>query len=121
MTSLDFSTLRRTAGNPQNDGQQMLAILDTMFQPREVVFSGTSLTIDESHRGAVIRFTSASAVTVTLPALGAGFAFSFLQYGVGTISFTGGTTLNGTGSAGQYQLGSCWLMSTGEWLVIGGA
>ncbi len=56
MAILDFFTLRRTSGNPQNDGQQMLSVIDTMFQPREITFSGTALTIDDSYRGAIIRF-----------------------------------------------------------------
>ncbi len=38
----------------------------------------------------------------------------------GRCFFHGRTTLGGTVSAGQYMLGSCWLMSTGEWLIIGG-
>ncbi len=98
----------------------MLSVIDTMFQPREITFSGTALTIDDSYRGAIIRFTSASAVTVTLPStLTPGFMFSFVPYGAGAISFSG-TTLGERVPLVNYA-GFLLLMSTGEWLIIGGA
>lgn len=43
MPPLDFSTLRRTCANPQLEGQQMLSIMDTLFIPREITFTGIIL------------------------------------------------------------------------------
>jgi hypothetical protein len=72
--------------------------------------SNTSRTLGASDNGKIIKFTSASAITVTVPSgLGSGFSVTVIQYGAGQVSFTtSGTTINNRQShgstAGQYAV-----------------
>lgn len=73
-----------------------------------VLLSGTTLTLSEAHRGALIYCTSSSAVTITVPAgLPLGFNCTILQdHATGTVTVTGsgGTTINGkTATTGLYD------------------
>lgn len=71
--------------------------------------SGTTDTILAADNGCVVRYTSASAVTVTIPAgLGANFSCTLIQWGGGqvTVSAGSGATLNSEDAqyktSGQY-------------------
>lgn len=123
MAVLSFNKLRQLCGNPQLDGQQMLTIVDSIFKPRYIVVADTTLTIGDDHRGAILRFTSASAITVTLPTTYAnddGFLFGFIQYGAGQITFaSAGTIRGGVHSSAQYSQGAGELIDNGEWLMTG--
>lgn len=118
MNPLSYQSLLKAMQVPISDQSQMSALLATLFNPRFIDIADTSLAIGETHRGAILRFTSNSAITVTLPVLDSGFLFGFLPYGTGTITFSG-TTLGGTTSSGQNVLGSGMLLTTGEWLMSG--
>lgn len=115
------SQLLQMAQSSANDAQLLTWLVHSTFAARLLPISSTAITINETHRGGILRFTSNSPITVTLPmTLDPGFLFSFIPYGSGAISFSG-TTIGGTGSGGQYISGSCLLLDTGEWLVSGGA
>ena len=121
MNPLSYQSLLKAMQVPISDQSQMSALLATLFNPRFIDIADTSLAIGETHRGAILRFTSNSAITVTLPTLstlGSGFLFGFVPYGTGTVTFSG-TTLGGTTSSGQNVLGSGMLLTTGEWLMSG--
>jgi hypothetical protein len=72
------------------------------------VQGGTSYTLQASDNGAVIAFTNASPVTLTVPSgLGAGFNVGILQLGAGTVTPTASSTtihqrLSLTKTGGQY-------------------
>lgn len=69
--------------------------------------TGTTYTLVAGDNGKVIKFTSGSAITLTLPSgLGVGFNCSVIQYGAGQITFSG-TFYNQsshTKTAGQYAV-----------------
>lgn len=78
-----------------------------------VTISGTTHTLDPADNGKVHRFTSSSAVVVTLPnSLPAGFNLVWRQVGAGQLTFTaasGATRRNRNGhtkSSGQYAEGA---------------
>lgn len=91
----------------------------------------TARTISTVDRGMVLRMTSASAVTITLPnSLPAGFSFTLIQMGAGLVSFTaaGGGTLRNrqsqTKSAGQYAMMTLIVNdnsggTAAEWVLAG--
>ncbi len=70
--------------------------------------TGTTYTLLASDLGKIVKFTSGSAITVTLPNnLGLGFTCTVIQYGAGQITFaTSSSTLynrqSHTKTAGQY-------------------
>ena len=72
--------------------------------------TGTTYTLVAGDNGKVIKFTSGSAITLTLPSgLGEGFNCSVVQYGAGQITFsTSSSTLynrqSHTKTAGQYAV-----------------
>ena len=69
--------------------------------------TGTTYTLVAGDNGKVIKFTSGSSITLTLPSgLGVGFNCSVIQYGAGQITFSG-TFYNQsshTKTAGQYAV-----------------
>ena len=69
--------------------------------------TGTAYTLLAGDNGKVIKFTSGSAITLTLPSgLGEGFNCTVIQYGAGQITFTG-TFYNQsshTKTAGRYAV-----------------
>lgn len=91
-----------------------------------VTVSGTTYTIGAGDLGKVLRFTSATAVTVTIPAAFAvGFNLIWRQVGAGQITFApvGGVTMrsfgNATKSAGQYAEGALAVDTTDVWFLSG--
>lgn len=92
--------------------------------------SGTSYALQESDLGTRIRFTSNSAVTVTLPnSMEAGFNVICIQVGTATVTFSaaGGAALlsriGATGTAGQYSEVSLTVDSNAgnaaQWILSG--
>jgi hypothetical protein len=91
--------------------------------------TGTTYTVQSTDAGKILRFTSATAVTVTLPALTAGFNCLWRQVGAGKISFVVAVTdpvqtLRNTDafskSSGQYAEGSLSVdLVTTDWYLSG--
>lgn len=94
--------------------------------------SGTSYTFSLTDNGKLVKFTSASATTATVPPNSSvdfpiGAVIGVVQYGAGTLTIEAGSgvTLNSTvGSASasftdQFAGGQIYQMDTDEWLLIG--
>jgi hypothetical protein len=88
--------------------------------------AATSLTLDSTHNGAILRFTASSAVTVTIPTgLGAAFSCSIIQEGTGQITITpdAGVTRNAFGgatkTAGQYAVATL-IATASNTFILGG-
>ena len=94
--------------------------------------SGTTYTLALSDNGKLVKLTSASATTVTVPPNSSvnfpvGAIIAIVQYGAGTVTIEGGSgvTVNSTaGSASasftaQYAGGQLYQIATDEWLLIG--
>ena len=86
----------------------------------------TTYTIDEANKSRIGRFTSSSAVTVTVPSgLSANFDCMILQLGTGQITFAAGSgvtlraALNADKSAYQYAAISLIAIGTDEYLLTG--
>lgn len=116
-----LNLLARLASGDQAAQKAMGDLIESLWVPRYITFAGTALTLDTAahHRGARILFTSATAVTVTVPdTLPIGFMCSFIQLGAGTITFTG-ADLGGTTSGGVNKSGAIERLPTGDWLLTG--
>lgn len=87
------------------------------------VVSGTTYTVLESDKNKHIRFTSASAVAVTIPAtLTTSWECSWEQYGAGVPTFSGVTMRSRGGankSAGQYAVGGIRQINSSETILFG--
>ena len=97
-------------------------------QPSLVVLdnAGTAITLADSDSNAIIRCTSATAVTITIPStLAAGFSCMIIQAGVGqiTIAAGAGATLNSFGAllktAGQHAPASIIRVGAGIYNLSG--
>jgi len=86
------------------------------------IISGATYTVSAADTGAKLVFTSASAVTVTVPqTLLDGFECSWEQRGAGKVSFNGTATVAATlnnrqsqvASAGQYAVGGISVYTAG--------
>lgn len=96
------------------------------FKNRLVTESGTSVTLGSAHYGAVVVFTSASPVTVSVPeTIPAGVTIGWVQAGAGALTFagTGTMVINNvnaeTASAGQYSQGSLFVVSATSTILSG--
>lgn len=105
---------------------ELTAVDDAALQRTSdvTVDATTSRTLATTDEGDDIVFSSASAVTVTVPGtLAVGFQCSISQVGAGTVTLTSADNLNGAGSdvALPAQWTTVWLMqySEGNWLVSG--
>lgn len=111
--------LSRLAAGDQAPQDAMGDLIASLFVPRYLTVSGTTLILTEDHRGARLIFTNAGAITVTVPdTLDPGFLCSFIQLGAGTVTFSG-ADLGGTTSGGQNKAGMLERLPTGEWLLSG--
>lgn len=88
--------------------------------------SGTTYTLSQTDKNKVGRFTSATAVTVTVPSgLSTDFSCVLLQLGAGqvTVSPAGGVTrraaLSATKTAYQYAAASVFYIGNNEFLLGG--
>lgn len=88
--------------------------------------SGATYTLTSANRSKIGRFTSSSAVTVTIPAgLIAGFDCMILQLGTGQITFTAGagvtlrSALSASKTAYRYAAASLIAIGTDEYLLTG--
>jgi len=84
--------------------------------------AGTTYTVVEDDEGAILRFTDASAVTVSLPTgLDPGFLVHLLFVGAagGTVQAGTGATVNGGGTVTQHNEASCLVEATDTWNVQG--
>lgn len=102
------------------------------FSPTPIQISGTTYTLQLGDAGQYLQFTSAAAVTVTVPlnatvAFALGAVIVIEQYGAGQVTLVGdsGVTLNarnGLKTAGQYavaQIKSGSNNSADTWTVLG--
>lgn len=91
------------------------------YRENQIVVSGTSYTLDNSvPSGAVLCFTSASAVTVTVTASTAALVWSWWQEGAGQITFSGCSNANShTKSKGQHSGGAIRVGSGGVPVLAG--
>ncbi len=82
--------------------------------------AGTAKTLTDADCGAVINFTSNSAITVTInTGLASNFQATLIQLGTGTISFAGTATRNGaTTSGGQYTKLDIYPANTADTYTI---
>jgi hypothetical protein len=121
ITSTEAQLRSALSSQPQNV-DAIMALIHTMFAPRIIRFAGTALTLRPEHGGAMILCTSASAVTVTLPAkgqgLGPGFLTTLVQFGAGAITYSG-THVGGTTTSAQNTLSSALVIDDGSWFVYG--
>jgi hypothetical protein len=88
--------------------------------------AATTLTLNSTHNGAILRFTASSAVTITIPTgLGAAFSCSVIQEGTGQITITpdAGVTRNAFGgatkTAGQYAVATL-IATAANTFILGG-
>lgn len=98
-------------------------------RPTVTTQAGTTYTIDAEDETSIIRFTSDSAVTVTVPAnateaLAIGYIVHLHQEGDGTITIAGegGVTVNAgssLSSRNQYSALSLFKLATDTWVVVG--
>ena len=98
-------------------------------RPTVTTQSGTSYTIDAADETSIIRFTNASAVTVTVPAnateaLPIGYIVHLHQAGAGTVTVAGegGVSVNSSlslSSAAQYSALSLFKLGEDEWVLVG--
>lgn len=98
-------------------------------RPGVTAVADTTYTLTASDETNLIKFTSASNVTVTVPAnstaaLPVGYTTHIHQHGAGTVTLSGevGVTLNSSRSlatATQYAALSLFKVDTDEWAVIG--
>ena len=89
-----------------------LSVGNTVLCPALVKVSGTSLLLTSAHNGCIITFSSATAVTVTVPTgLREGFRVTLVQLGTGNVTPTQNSTAiyqrsGYTKTAGQYAVAS---------------
>lgn len=84
--------------------------------------AATSYTVVEADEGAVVRFTAATLVTVSLPPdLPPGFLVHLLFVGAagGEVEADVGATVHGAGALDQYGEASCLVATTDTWSVQG--
>ena len=98
---------------------------DVLFRPQFVVVSGTTHTLLEVDSGKVHRFTSESAVTVTVDAaLSVGWHCVLIQEGAGLVSLDPQSTdeINGATAnvamAGQYKSAYLYQHTEGDWIAV---
>lgn len=98
-----------------------IAALGTTTAVRTV--SGTTDTLLTSDKNNIVRYTSSSAVTVSVPdVLTAGSRIDILQDGAGQLTITGsGITIVGTGTktVTQYAAATILCIATGQYRLIG--
>ena len=105
------------------------AVLSDTYQlniPGINTIAASSYTLNTSDNGKIIVFTSASAVTLTIPAeLTNRFTCSLVQYGTGQVTVTAGAgvTLRLRGSTnktgGQYAIASLVSVVNDEYILAG--
>jgi hypothetical protein len=88
--------------------------------------AATTLTLDSTHNGAILRFTASSAVTITIPTgLSSSFSCSIIQEGTGQITITpdAGVTRNAFGgatkTAGRYAVATL-IATASNTFILGG-
>lgn len=113
----------------QQDTQVAIAVPGVQGPPGIAAYfdvADTTYTIDEGNKSKIGRFTSSSAVTVTVPSgLSANFDCMILQLGTGQITFAAGSgvtlraALSADKSAYQYAAISLISIGTDEYLLTG--
>lgn len=86
--------------------------------------TGTSYTLSASDKGKIVSLSNASAIALTVPDLGAGFACMIIQLGAGQVTISGsGATLRNRQSqtklAGQYAVGSLLFYAGANFALAG--
>jgi hypothetical protein len=104
----------------------VLADTYQLNNPGVTTKSASTYTLNNNDNGKIVVFTSASAVTLTIPAgLTPRFTCSIVQYGVGqvTVAAGAGVTLRLRGSTnktgGQYAIASLISVVTNEYILAG--
>lgn len=123
--------LNTTLGFPEywNGSAWTSLVIQTVSNPTVVIpqtnISSATYTIQNTDQGYLLRFTSASAVTVTIPSvLTVGQRVDILQSGAGQITFVGsGITLNSANGAlkmgYQHSAASILCVASGVYTVVG--
>lgn len=86
--------------------------------------TGTTYTVLAADNGKVVTLNNASAITVTVPTLSAGFSCTFIQKGAGQVTFSAsGTTINNahsqTKTYGQYSSVTLYGLSSTSFVLAG--
>jgi hypothetical protein len=117
MDAVSLASLRKILQAPLADQVALSQLITNLYRPRIMVIPDTTLTIGPDHAGALLRFTSATPVAVTLPPTGfePGFNFRFFQYGVGIVSFYGSASVPIVTS--RAVSGFAMYLDTGEWTI----
>ena len=88
-----------------------------------VTESGTSVSLGQQHRGAIVKLTNAGAVTITLADLGNNYTTTLLYTGTTSVSFTGYDNFFSVGGADQIldQYGMVFLLheTSNDWYAKG--
>jgi hypothetical protein len=111
----------------QTDGSGVLSFGYGQYQFNSTASTAYTLVADDE--GKMIKTTSATAVTITVPtnasvAYATGIKIDMVQYGAGQITVAGdtGVTVNSTPTLktrAQYSAASLVKVDTDEWLLIG--
>jgi lysophospholipase L1-like esterase len=96
----------------------------TIISVTENTQTGTTYTVASTDNGKVVTLNNASAITVTVPTLSAGFSCTFIQKGAGQVTFTtSGTTISNahsqTKTFGQYAAVTLYGLSSTSFVLAG--
>jgi hypothetical protein len=119
-----------TSANLDSAIQSQLDSIATLPRVSATTQSGTTYTLALSDAGSAVEFTSASAVTVTVPpdssvAFPVGTVIELLQYGTGTLTIAAGAGVtirsanNLLSARTQYSVLSLRKRAANEWVLAG--
>ena len=96
----------------------------TIISVTENTQTGTTYTVLSTDNGKVVTLNNASAITVTVPTLSAGFTCTFIQKGAGQVTFSAsGTTISNahsqTKTFGQYATVTLYGLSSTAFVLSG--
>ena len=130
ITELDSMAVATVVGTDTylvNDGGTMKEIAYNDAHLEVLTVTGTTDTLADTDCNCFLKYTNASAVTVTLPTGvgGEGSVITIGQWGAGQVTVSAsGTTLrapNGAKTAAQYSVIQLICVATDEWVVAGDA
>jgi hypothetical protein len=122
--------LQKTGIQPANANLTNVAALTVQSLPSTIISvtentqTGTTYTVLSTDNGKVVTLNNASAITVTVPTLSAGFSCSFIQKGAGQVTFTAsGTTVSNAHSQiktfGKYAVVTLYGLSSTTFVLAG--
>jgi len=122
--------LQKTGIQPANANLTNVAALTVQSLPSTIISVtentqvGTTYTVASTDNGKVVTLNNASAITVTVQTLSAGFSCTFIQKGAGQVTFTtSGTTVSNahsqTKTFGQYAVVTLYGLSSTTFVLAG--